>query len=364
MTSFSDGDNFKIGLFATNTEGGQAFTTVEERWRATWEGNLELAKLADEAGIDFFLHPARYLGYGGETNPQGTILDATTLTAAMLACTERVSIFTTIHTAFMNPAFAAKQLATLDAIGPGRAGLNIVAGWNKREYDMLGVDLPQEHVDRYGLAQEWFDVVSRLLTSSEPLDFDGEYFRHTGAVISPRPALPIPIINAGSSVEGRDFGARNSDFVFTVAETAAAGADIVKGIQENSLAKYGRKAGVMTSVHVVCRPTHDEAIDYARYYAEEHGDMEAAKAALAGKAATAKTFTPEQLKTFLPRMTAGSGSTPVYGSPDEVADQIAAYAEAGFAGVTLGFIDFLPETEYFAAEVLPRLKARGVKLSR
>ena len=36
----------------------------------------------------------------------------------------------------------AKQLATIDQISEGRIGLNVVAGWNKPEYEALGLQLP------------------------------------------------------------------------------------------------------------------------------------------------------------------------------------------------------------------------------
>ena len=76
---------------------------------------------------------------------------------------------------------------------------------------------------------------------------------------------------------------------------------------------------------------------------------------------TAKTFTPEQLRTFRPRFASGHGSVPIFGNPDQGADQIAAFARAGFAGITISFVDFIGELEYFVAEVLPRLAALGVR---
>jgi hypothetical protein len=48
-------------------------------------------------------------------------------------------------------AAVAKQLATLDQISGGGVGLNIVAGWNKPEYEALGLNLPDDHETRYGL---------------------------------------------------------------------------------------------------------------------------------------------------------------------------------------------------------------------
>ena len=59
----------------------------------------------------------------------------------------------------------------------GRAGLNIVAGWNRPEYEALGLDLPGEHERRHGYAQEWFDLVNKIWSSEGKFDWDGEFFK-------------------------------------------------------------------------------------------------------------------------------------------------------------------------------------------
>ena len=46
----ADGNKFKIGIFAANCSGGIATTTVPERWQPTWDNNIEIAQMADEAG--------------------------------------------------------------------------------------------------------------------------------------------------------------------------------------------------------------------------------------------------------------------------------------------------------------------------
>ena len=46
------------------------------------------------------------------------------------------------------------------------------------------------------------------------------------------------------------------------------------------------------------------------------------------------------------------------GSPDDVARELANIAEAGFAGTTIAFVNYLSEFPFFAAEVLPRLWER------
>ena len=164
-----DGKDLKLGLFSANCSSGMAVTKIEDRWKATWDDNLALGRLADEVGIDFMLPIARWIGYGGETNFHEGVLDPVALAAGLLAETERIFVFATIHTAFNHPLVAAKAMATVDQIGKGRAGLNIVAGWNKPEYDAMGVDLPLDHDDRYAYAQEWWEIVEAPLDGARPL---------------------------------------------------------------------------------------------------------------------------------------------------------------------------------------------------
>ena len=145
-------DGFKLGTFSSNCSSGMTVTTSPDRWVNSWENNLKLGKMLDEAGIDFMLPIARWIGYGGETDFHGGVLETVTWATALLASTKDISVFATIHTAANNPVVVAKQIATMDQIGQGRVGLNIVAGWNKPEYEALGLTLPDDHETRYGLS--------------------------------------------------------------------------------------------------------------------------------------------------------------------------------------------------------------------
>lgn len=182
-------NKLKLGIFSANCSSGQAITQVDERWDASWEGNLKQALLTDEAGLEFQLPIARWIGYGGETNFQHNVLETLTWAAGLLARTKNITVFATTHTGFHNPVIAAKQLATLDQIGQGRAGVNIVCGWNKPEYQALGFSLPDDHETRYRLGQEWFDVVRRCWSEEEEGDFDwdGEFFQLKGVHSFPKP---------------------------------------------------------------------------------------------------------------------------------------------------------------------------------
>lgn len=360
-----DATDFKVGIFSPNCSGGLAVTTIKERWGASWADNLALARLADDVGIDFLLPIARWIGYGGATNFHESVLDPVVWAAGILAGTRRITAFSTVHTAFTHPLVAAKQLATVDAIAPGRAGLNIVAGWNKPEYETFGVNLPEDHDDRYALAQEWWDIVRHVWSAPERFDHDGRFFHLRHVEGSPKPADGgIPVLNAGSSTQGRDFAARNADFAFTVVAGPEDGRGVVVTVTTAARDRYQREMGVFTLGHVVCRPTASEAEEYLHYYAEEHADWEAVDNLMALQGLHAQSFTKEMLQTFRGRFAAGHGSCPLVGTPDMVAGEIARFAEAGFAGMTVAFVDYVGELSYFAQEVLPRLEDKGVRLPR
>jgi len=360
-----DGKDLKLGLFSANCSSGMAVTKIEDRWKATWDDNLALGRLADEVGIDFMLPIARWIGYGGETNFHEGVLDPVALAAGLLAETERIFVFATIHTAFSHPLVSAKAMATVDQIGKGRAGLNIVAGWNKPEYDAMGVDLPLDHDDRYAYAQEWWGIVERLWTEPGRYDIDGRFWQLKGAESMPKPYEGLlPILNAGSSTQGRDFAARNSNVVFTVVGGPDDGAGVVETVKANARDSYGREVGVFTPSYCVCRETKAEAEEFHRWYAEENADWDAVDNLMRLQGLYAMSFSEEMLAMFRGRFAGGHGVCPLIGSPDDVAAEIKRFWDAGFGGMTLSFVDYTGELEYFAQEVLPRLEKLGVRLPR
>ena len=119
---------------------------------------MKLARLADEAGVECMVPIARWKGFGGATDVNGTSFETITWACGLLAQTRRISVFGTVHVPMIHPVLAAKQMVTADHVGHGRFGLNIVCGFNRNEFQMFGV--PQyEHDMRYEQGQEWWEVV-------------------------------------------------------------------------------------------------------------------------------------------------------------------------------------------------------------
>ncbi len=360
-----NGNRLKIGLFGANCSSGRYVTMVPERWSGSWDDNLLLAQMADDAGIDFLLPIGRWKGYGGQTDYQGATYETLTWAAGLLASTKRITVFGTVHAPLFNPMIASKQMVTADHIGHGRFGLNVVCGWNEGEFEMFGVDTG-DHAGRYAQGQEWLDIVKRTWSEND-FDVAGTYFNLRGVREKPKPydgSRPL-IMNAGSSDDGRAFALRNCDAFFTsirlasseqahLSETAQAVSDAKREAQS-----YGREIDVYTIGVIVCRATRAEAQDYYTYCMDTHADWDAVNNMLAMKGLL--TRPPEELERLRRQRVNGAGGLPLIGSADDVADGLRRVSEAGFRGIAVSFVNYAAELPYFRDEVLPRLERMGLR---
>ena len=355
-------NRLRLGLFAVNCQGAMAITTAPDRWRPTWENNIEVARLADEAGLEFLLPLGRWRGYGGASDFHGSTFETITWAAGIAASTKRCTVFGTIHAPMFHPIVAAKQMATVDLLSGGRFGLNLVCGWNQDEFEMFGQE-QREHDERYEFGQEWLDVVRTVWREAGPVDFHGRYFDLPGLVGRPHPhgeAEPV-LMNAGYSPAGRTFAMRNCEFLLTSLIDVESGRRDVEDVRQAARREHGRDIDVIATAYVVCRPTKAEAEEFLRYYADEHADWEAADHLMQLAGMHAQFFPPEHYRTQRERFVGGHGMYPTVGDPDHVAGELERIADAGFAGVGFSVFDFSKELPYFYDQVLPRLEARGVR---
>ena len=276
-------DHFLLGTFSTNCSGGMTVSKLPNRWKADWESNLKIGKLLDEAGIDFMLPIARWIGYGGETDFHGYVLETVTWATALLANTKQLTVFATIHTAANHPVVVAKQIATMP-----------------------------------------------------------------------------PIYNAAGSGLGREFAAHNADFLFTPAIDLARSKQEVSELKQQALEQEGRKVGVLTFAHVICRPTEAEAQKVWQSL-QDNADWEATDNLIRLQFAHAQSFPHDLLQLIRERFAAGHGGFPLVGTPEQVADGMTQLHEAGFSGTTLSFFDYAEEFPYFRDNVLPILESRGIR---
>jgi alkanesulfonate monooxygenase SsuD/methylene tetrahydromethanopterin reductase-like flavin-dependent oxidoreductase (luciferase family) len=362
-----NGNALKIGLFGANCSSGRSATKVPERWSASWPDCLKLARLADEAGLDFMLPIARWKGYGGDTDFHGRSLETITWAVGLLCATKRMTVFGTVHAPLFHPLIAAKEFVTADHIGEGRVGVNIVVGWNEGEFDMFGVK-QREHDVRYDYAQEWIDIVKAAWTRDGTFDFDGQFFQLKGGRAYPKPcgdARPL-LMNAGSSDAGQAFALRNCDafFVATAGSRKSLEGSAVKVNEvKTAAAALGRDIEVFTVGQVICRPTQNEADDYYQHAIIDNADWGAVDGMLANKSMTPQTMPAEEYEAKRRYFAANAiGGYPFVGTPDRIAEELTIISQAGVRGIGLSFVNYLDEVPYFCDEVLPRLVRQGIRV--
>lgn len=362
-------NKFKLGIFSANCDGGLTMSLAPERWPAKWDDIAAMTRIADDAGLEFILPVAKWRGYQGKANIYGRSFETLTHGAALGAITRQIAIFSTVHVPLVTPAFGAKAIATIDHVTHGRAGLNIVCGWNQEEFDLHGVTLDQER--RYDQGLEWFKIWSKLLEGGPEFDWDGEFYKlrrlQTDPISVQRPRPPV--MSAGFSPKGRDFAAQAADVLFTNMTEIEQVAPMLASIRDYMAAR-GRKIAVFTMAHVVCRPTRREAEEFYHYFAEEMADEGGqefyrntrGRTVGSGAAQISRPFDTRFNKATGERFAgAYPGAFPFVGTPDDIAREMQQMSEAGLAGVTIAFLDYLKELPYFVQEVLPRLERLGLR---
>jgi alkanesulfonate monooxygenase SsuD/methylene tetrahydromethanopterin reductase-like flavin-dependent oxidoreductase (luciferase family) len=183
----------------------------------------------------------------------------------LLAKTERLTVFGTVHAPLIPPLIAAKEFVTADHIGEG-----LVCGWNEGEFEMFGATL-RDHEARYEYAQ-WLDIVKLAWSPHEDFDFDGRFIKLKGVRAKPKPyggTRPL-IMNASASPTGQAFAIRNCDALFSTIprgisfEETAGHVSSVQAL----IRQAGRKIDVYTVGVVTCRGVREElVVDHRRLIA-------------------------------------------------------------------------------------------------
>ena len=241
-------------------------------WRGNWPGPssdlarwmmpdlfLDLARGMERACFDYLIiedssmvpytfqgsHDT-YLRYAAST-PK---LDPAVLVPYLAQATRHLGLVPTLSVTEYPPFLLARLVNSLDHVTEGRIGWNCVTSSNDgaaQNYGHLG---QPPHDERYDLADEFADLVTRLWDAWEPdavvidrdapmfadgkkvhpVNFEGKYFRCRGPLNAPRsPQGRPPICQAGGSARGQEFAARWADTIITDAGSVEA----MKAYREN-----------------------------------------------------------------------------------------------------------------------------------
>jgi pyrimidine oxygenase len=316
--------------------------------------NRQIAVLADQLGLDFVLSMAKWRGYGGETGHWDVSIDAQILIAALAEATQRVKVWTTVHTLLQNPAVTAKMMATLDQVSGGRAGLNVVTGSYKGEFAQMGA-WPEgvDHDQRYDLAAEWITAVKRLWREPS-VSLDGTYVHLEDCQSWPKPQTRPFLVCAGTSGRGMQFTLQEMDAIFLTGRDNADLARVSRDAKARSRA-FGRNIKTYTMMTFVFGDTDADAqaqADRFRAGLDEGAlrGMLRAYGFLDAEIGKENAFVASARSSFMtPRL---------IGSPETIAEQaIGLMEQAELDGLMLIFPDYIEGLQILAEHVLPRIRA-------
>ena len=149
----------------------------------------ELAIAAEDNGFSLVTvmdHFYQIQGVGPETDP---MLEAYSTLSALSQRTKKVKLGTLVTgVTYRNPALLAKTVTTLDTLSKGRAVLGLGAAWNEDEHRGYGFEYPPigERMDRL---DEALAICKAMFTEERP-SFEGRYYRIDRALNVPQPIQP------------------------------------------------------------------------------------------------------------------------------------------------------------------------------
>jgi F420-dependent oxidoreductase-like protein len=254
--------------------------------------------------------------------------DAWLTLAALARETSRIRLGTLVSPAtFRLPGPLAISVAQVDRMSGGRVELGLGAGWYEAEHTAYGIPFPDvsERFDRFA---EQVEIVHGLLTTGTDarFDFAGKHYRLADSPALPKPVQsphPPLILGGTGRKRGAALAARFAD-EFNANFVAPAETRQIFDRVRTAAASTGREL-VYSTAQVLCVGT-DEA-EYARRAAAIRRD-------------------PAELR-----------ENGLAGTPAEVVDKLAAFAEVGAARAYLQTLDLsdLGHLELVAAEVLPHV---------
>lgn len=376
--------------------------------RLVEKGCFDAIFLADVVGT--------YDVYGGNRDAavraatQIPVNDPMLLIPAMAAATEHLGFGFTSSMLQYHPYAFARLITTLDHLTRGRVAWNIVTSYLESAARGFGLACLPEHDERYAMADEYCRLCYRLWEDSwaddavvrdrargiyadparvRDIEHDGRYYRLHGCHLAePSPQRTPVLFQAGSSPRGIDFAAQHAECVFVVGSRRNIDGAYMHNIRER-MAVHGRRPEDVLGfayIKVVTGGSEAEArAKYAEYQAQV--SEEGALALMCGWSGTdLSRLDPDQpieyvetnaIRTFLHSFTAadpgrtwtlrdivryvgiGGGGPVVVGAPEQVADELERWTEAGVDGFNLAYATMPGSFEDFVEGVVPVLQRRG-----
>lgn len=383
------------------------------------DGWIEFAKLMERGKFDaIFLADVvgTYDVYGGSRDAavrsaaQIPVNDPMLLIPAMAAVTEHLGFGFTSSVLQAHPFTFARQITTLDHLTRGRAAWNIVTSYLESTGRAYGHGGLPDHDVRYEMADEYCRLCYQLWEDSWADDavvqdrkrgiyadpdkirdivHQGEFFKFEGCHLSEPSAQRTPVLfQAGSSSRGTEFAGIHGECVFVIGSTAEIAGNYVKGVREQA-AKRGRKPDDIKGfayMKVITAGTEEAAHKLRDEYLEQTS-YEGSMALMGGWAGVdLSALDPNQpveyietnaIRTMLhsfsqadpsrqwtvgdiARYVGLGGAGPVLvGAPEQIADQLEDWIDAGVDGFNLAYSVLPGSFEDFIDSVVPVLQQRG-----
>ncbi len=326
--------------------GGWLRNVSDEQTPATFAHLAEIARAAERGGFDLTLVPE--LNLNDIKGADGPALDAWTVSAALAAVTERIEILAAVRPSYHPPALAAKQAATIQEIAQGRFTLNVVSAWWAEEARQYGVSFA-DHDDRYAITREYVDVL-RGLWSQTPFSFDGDHYRFEETHLEPKPSVLPRIYAGGESETGRAAIAGFADAYLTHGGTIDELRDKIADMRERrERAGLDPFAAFGMAAYPIVRDTEAEA----QAELERITDVRAGGAYDSYRDFVTKSQLDVEIS-LREYSVSNRGLRPeLIGTPEQVAERILAFQDAGVDTLLLQFSPALSELERFAEQVVP-----------
>ncbi len=358
----------QLGVFIPIGNNGWLISTTSPQYMPSFELNRTIVEKAERFGFDFALSMIKLRGFGGPSQFWDHNLESFTLMAGLAAVTSRIQLFATCAVLTMPPPIAARMAVTIDSIAPGRFGVNVITGWQEKEYAQMGLwpgDAHYQH--RYEYCEEYVTVMKELWATGRS-DLKGQFFTMDDCRCSPLPSRPVPIVCAGQSDRGTRFAAEHADYNFVSRQGVNEPAKIAPSVARlvDATAKTGRSCGALVLTMIIADETDEAAFAKWEHYksgtdfeAMYYRDGQASLDAAADKQATIANFAAASAQKLPSAQNVLIGS---YARIAAMLDELAAVP--GVAGAMLTFDDFVIGMEQFGTRVQPLMQSRrGLELA-